>query len=291
MSDHTLITTIIPTLCEATRSDSLIRAIESIHRASERRVRVLIVVNGQRFDRGLLDSLQARQDVNVIQIEEGSLVRAHHIGRQAVDTEYFSFLDDDDEYLPRALDVRMGGFEKAADVDLVVTNGWLSGGATERPCYSRMARVESNPVEELLYENWLHNCNHLFRSSSVGVGYFEDPHAYLEWTWLRFKLGIDGKRVVALDVPTFRYYDTPGSLSKSSRSITSRIAIYDRMLSVSSGSKLSDMIRRRSCSAWHDMSVHELDSGNKAKAIRAHLRSLTTHWSGLKFLSYSRHLI
>lgn len=285
------ITTIIPTLCEATRQDSLLRAIDSIHSASLRPVRVLVVVNGQRFDRQLLDTLRRRGDIQVLQIPEASLTRAHLVGRRAVATEYFSFLDDDDEYTSCALDIRLDCLKRNRAADLVVTNGLECGGGSEQLLYSRLEKVQADPLRELFQQNWLHNCNHLFRSSSVTNEYFEDSHAYMEWTWLGFRLAMNGKLILAIDDVTFRYNNTPGSLSKSSSFLLSRIALYRRMLSTNPDKRIARLIGERVSSGWHELSVLELEAGNRVQAFSAHFQSLTCHWSGLRFLAYTRHLL
>ncbi|MBU6995347.1 glycosyltransferase family 2 protein [Ferrovum myxofaciens] len=284
------ITVIIPTLCESSRRNLLLRAIESIQ-VQEQSVQILVVVNGQRFDSNLLETLKARSDIDVLQIFEGSSPKAQLIGRRHVSSEYFSFLDDDDEYLPGALDIRLSLLQQDITADLVVTNGFSSKNGNDRLTYSHMSNVKNYPLKALFQENWLASCNHLFRSSGVPTKYFEDPHPYTEWTWLAYRLALDGKKIIASDVPTFRYNDTPGSLSKSSIFIMSSITLYGRMLSLNPKSDIVKIIRKRLCNAWHNVSVFELKSGHRTKAILAHLRSLTCHWSGLKFTSYTRHLL
>lgn len=283
------ITTIIRTLCEAARQDSLLRAIDSIHLASAQSVRILVVVNGERFCPQLFDELCRRRDIEVLQIPEASLTAAHLVGRRAVATEYFSYLDDDDEYLPGALDIRLRMLNDDSSADLVVTNGLVCCGGREQLLYSRLERVHAEPLRELFQQNWLHNCNHLFRTSSVTVEYFEDSPPYMEWTWLGFRLAMDRKHIIAVDDVTFRYNDTLGSLSKSSSFLLSRVALYRRMLSTSPDRRIARLIGERLSSAWHDVSVLELSRGEKSEAIWAHMQSLFCHWSGLRFLTYTRH--
>ncbi|WP_426173155.1 glycosyltransferase [Massilia sp. TWR1-2-2] len=285
------ITTIVATLCDPFRRDFLLRAIESIHQASERPVRILVVVNGQSFDKDLLALLTEREDIEVVQIAEGSLTKAHIAGRRLVDTEFFSFLDDDDEYLPGALDLRLGLIETRNGADVVVTNGFACRAGEDRLMYTRMAGVDAQPLNELFEENWLNSGNHLFRTASVPSRYFEDPHPYMEWTWLAFRMAFEGKKIVGTDVPTFRINDTPGSLSKSVTFISSNISLYRRMLALKPQRKIVSVIGKRLCNAWHDVSVFELSAGNRAKAVSAHIRSLTSHPSGLRFLSYTRRLL
>jgi hypothetical protein len=284
------ITTIIPTLCEKNRREQLLRAIASIHAASTHPVRVLVVINGQRFDASLVEHLQGRNDVDVIQVAEGSQTNAQLVGRRAVATEFFSFLDDDDEYLPNGLDVRMS-LLVGNTAAVAVTNGYVCRDGGDKLLYSRIPKVPRDLFRELFQQNWLASCNHLFRTASVASGYFEDAPTAMEWTWLAFRLAMDDKTIAARDVPTFRINDTPGSLSKSTSFLASRVEIYNRMLAQKPPRHIANIIRRKSSSAWHDIATAELQLGVKSKARVAHLRSMTCHWSGVKFLPFSRRLV
>src|SRR5262245_55327336 len=93
------ITVIIPTTCEKQREAQLLAAIESIKAQSGIAAKILLVVNGSRFDAPLLAQLRERDDVCVEYREVGSLPLALEYGCTRVDTEFFCFLDDDDELL------------------------------------------------------------------------------------------------------------------------------------------------------------------------------------------------
>ena len=285
------ITIIIPTLCEAARRDALLRAIASIQAAGAAPVRILVVVNGQRFDAGLLAALRARGDIDVLQIAEGSATRAQLAGRKAVATAFFSFLDDDDEYLPGALDLRLDLLRAHPQADVAVTNGYLTHGGSDELLYSRLDKVGADPLAELFQQNWLASCNNLMRSASVTVAHFEAALPYMEWTWLAFRLALEGKRPVVSNVPTFRYHNTPGSLSKSASYLSSRVALYEHMLALAPPAAIRTTLKRRLCSAWHEISVAEQQDGRRRAALHAHLMSMSRHWSGLKFLPFSRHLL
>lgn len=284
-------TVIIPTLCELARQQSLLAAIESVHRAASAPVTVLVVVNGNRFDMHLLAALRQREDVEVVQIEAASLTQAHIAGRARVASKYFAFLDDDDAFLPGALDTRAAIMEADDSVDLVVSGGYQCRQGSDRLTYSRLAKVNAAPLFELFQENWLSSCNSLFRATSIGQAFFEDPHAYMEWTWLAYRLIMAGKRVHAIDVPTFRCNDTPGSLSKSAVFIYSRVALYRRMLAMHPPAPIGGIIDRRMSAAWHEISVLELEGGSRARACYAHLRSLLAHRQGMGYLMYTRRLL
>jgi glycosyltransferase involved in cell wall biosynthesis len=284
------VTVIIPTLCEPARRFQLIRAISSIYSASTDPVRILVVVNGQRFEQRLVDELRARDDIEVIQVAEGSQTNAQLIGRRAVTTEFFAFLDDDDEYLTGALDKRVGMLT-GNSAAVAVTNGYWCSKGVDQLLYSRMEKVAGDPLNELFHENWLNNCNHLYRSAIVGVHYFEGAPALFEWTWLGFRLTMDGNSVVADSAATFRVNDTPGSLSKSATFMASRVDLYDRMLALGPERATAALIRRRKSSAWHEVSAAEITAGRKLPAFAAHLRSLTCHWSGWRYVAFSRHIL
>jgi hypothetical protein len=226
----------------------------------------------------------------VIQIVEGSQSNAQLVGRRAATTEFFSFLDDDDEYLPGALDIRLAALEDSPSSSVVVTNGFVEVNGREVELYSRTRVVSENPFVELFRENWLHNCNHLFRSALVPACFFENAPPVLEWTWLAFRLCMAGKKIVTCTDPTFRYNDTPGSLSKSADFLAARVEIYDRMIAVGPPGNIERMIWRGASSAWHEIAVQELGRGRRLSAVRAHLRSMSCHRSGIKYASFSRHL-
>lgn len=285
------VTIVIPTLCEAKRRGGLERAIESIRGAARSPVRILVVVNGRRFDSDLLGWLRGNENLEVLQLDEGSLTKAQLEGRRRVKTEFFGFLDDDDEYLPEALDLRLEALRNDPSADLVVTNGFRVTVSEKRLVYSRLATAGRNPLRRIFEENWLAAGNHLFRTATVTTSYFEDPHPLMEWTWLAFMFASDGMKVVFHDTPTFVYNDTPESLSKSGGFTRSRCALYKKMRSRGVDATISKLLARKACDAWHDVSVQELERGHFGLAIGAHVRSLISHWSGLRFLAYTRHLL
>src|SRR4051794_10798550 len=101
------VSVIIPTTCEAHRCSSLQRAIASVQSQQGVAVKVIVVVNGARVDPSCYQQLQRMPGLKVSYRSEGSAPLAQHAGRLLVDTEYFAFLDDDDEYLAGALEARV----------------------------------------------------------------------------------------------------------------------------------------------------------------------------------------
>lgn len=257
------VTAIIPTLAERRRWGALRRAIDSLRSSTAiaNRLEIVVVVNGARWDPDLLAWL-GTQPVRIVRIEQGSAPLAQLVGRQQVTTSHFCFLDDDDEYLPGAIDTRLAVLERDPTVDIVVTNGWRSSGVREDAVFQRLASVAKDPLSALFDENWLASCGALFRTDRVGAEFFENFHPYLEWTWLAFRLASAGRQVAVADVPTFRIHDTPGSASKSSSYAESERTLYERMLSVTSREDVCALLRDRIQNQWSMRSIEKLRCGD-----------------------------
>lgn len=284
------ISVIIATMAAPERAQSLQRAIASVRAASTRPVQVIVVVNGARSEAGLLEWLGQQADVLLELAPEPSLPKAILRGRELVQTPYFATLDDDDEFLPGALDCRMQRMQQADQPALVVTNGIRRTAEGDRLTYSSMANIEQRPLPALFDFTWLQSCNGLYRSEAVGPDWFANYHAYAEWTWLAFSLAQAGKCIGVVDAPTYVNNDTPGSLSKSASYFAAYFALFQRMLAVRPPPNIEKLVRRRLGACLHEDSVRALAAGRRADAWLAHLRSLGQP-GGLRFLSYTRRLL
>ena len=160
MNRHTVI---IPTLALGERAEMLKRAIHSAREGNRTPISVIVVVNGQRFDAALVAWLMQADAVRVVHLETPGSPGAILAGRLAVDTESFSYLDDDDEYLPGAVDARLAPFAGSEDVDIVVSNGFRRQGAAQELALSNLANVSADPLAALFKENWLPSCAAAFR--------------------------------------------------------------------------------------------------------------------------------
>src|SRR4051794_1682803 len=94
------VSVIIPTMASSERATLLQRAISSIRASSLAPIQIIVVVNGGRFDFSVRDWLQTQPDVHIEWVLSASAPGAILRGRECVRTEFFSTLDDDDEYLP-----------------------------------------------------------------------------------------------------------------------------------------------------------------------------------------------
>ena len=101
------VSVIIPTACAPERVSLLKRAIQSALTQEEVSIELIVVVNGSIFDQKYLSTLQKDKRLTVVKIEKSGLPTACYQGRKSVTSDYFSFLDDDDEYLPYAIRDRL----------------------------------------------------------------------------------------------------------------------------------------------------------------------------------------
>jgi len=209
------ISVIVPTAARASRAIEIKRCIESIRLSSVEPINIIVVANGDRCDKNICKWLRSQDDIHYEYIKMASLPEAIIHGRTLVTTPYFSTIDDDDEYLKGGTDRKLSALIATPDADLVITNGYNCIDGIDKILYRYLDEVKSNPLEQLFVENWLHNCNALYRTKTIGPGYFKEYHAYCEWTWLAYKLCLNKKKLEVIDEPTFRYHDTPGSLSKT----------------------------------------------------------------------------
>ena len=283
------VSVIIPTMASSERGAMLQRAVISIRASSNKPICIIAVVNGNRFDATVCDWLKAQSDVQFEYITEPSAPGAILRGRELVKTEFFSTLDDDDEYLLNMTDEKLAVLQADPHADLLVANVFHCLDGVDSLLYERLIDVKNSPVECLMRFNWLHNGNALYRSSSVGLVFFRDYHPYAEWTLVAFRLALAGKKVAVLDRPAFRWNDTAASLSKSQAYFQSYIPLFRRMLALSPPQQIVRMIHRKMGAAYHDASVAALRDGRRLDAWRDHLQSLFMT-GGLSFLSYTRHL-
>lgn len=280
-------TVIIPTL--GIRSKELKRAIASLSEQSSRDVVPLVVVNGDRFDRDLVQELRGNRDIRFHQIATPSVARARHEGRKQVDTQYFGFLDDDDEYLPDALQIKYRSFEANPDVEVVVGNGW-HGADKRRLVWEDTAAIVANPADVLLDSNWLGSCAALFKTEAVGAEVFDFSFSYFEWTYLAMQLALT-RRMSFVPEPTFIIHDTPGSVSKSESYFEACPAMLGHVLELEMPRPLRQKVRRKVLAAHHDLSEHYRRRGMMSAAWKSHLRSMADLHGLFRYGLFTRRLL
>jgi glycosyltransferase involved in cell wall biosynthesis len=285
-----MVSVIIPTLAQPERLPGLIRAIENV--ASQQGVRGLpiVVVNGAYAAAELTQSLTRRHDLRLITRAESGLPQALNAGRAAVETPYFSVLDDDDELLPGALTTRVRALDAHPDADMVVTNGYVEGFGRRKLNVQDFCEIERDPVRTLLQRNWLRPCAGTFRTRTITLDFFEHIPAYREWTYLGLRFVLE-RTVRFLSAPTFVYHtDTSGSLSKSKAYSLAGPRAIAEMQRLNPPRHIQAMLRAHLTADLHGNSERERLDGNHAAAWAWHLRCLA-RFGGWRYLSYTRHLL
>jgi glycosyltransferase involved in cell wall biosynthesis len=287
-----LVTVIIPTTCSRTRGELLRRAVKSVKAQTGVLVKLLVVVNGDSYDTNYLAELCSNREVTVHYLPTPSQAAAQRLGRLLVETPFFGYLDDDDEYLPDALSTRLAPMLSDPEVSVVATNGYMRTGGRDRRIHA-VGRFDHGDFLRAIAKghNWLPNGGAgLFRTKAIPVGYFDGTTRYLEWTILAYKLALDGKKVVYLDDVTFRIHDTPGSLSKSPEYRQAHLTLVPCMLSLNPPKRVVRDLRRLEARLLHDECAAYRVAGNFAMSWSLHLRSLrSVH--GLSFIPYTLLLV
>ncbi len=284
------VSVIIPTRGLAMRASLIHRVLESLLSQEDVHVVPIVVVNGPHRDASLLRELWRNARVRVLDLEEPSLPGALRAGRAAVDTEWFSALDDDDVYLPEALKARVQALQARPACDTVVTNGWVRGAHGDRLHIRDMASVERAPLTALTHGNWLLPGAWLCRTEHVGVQLFEAMPKALECTYLAIQFALH-YRLCFLDTPTVAWYiDTPESESKSRAYIHNQVAALERILELPVPAETRRWIQRTMTNTQHNIADMRLRERELSQAWQWHLRSLAGR-GGWRYMPFGLRLL
>jgi hypothetical protein len=250
----------------------------------------IVVLNGTRSSPDAVEALTRRRDIRCLWLDHGGHVDARFLGRKAVDTEFFGLLDDDDEYLPGAAQIRLRALASNPASDAVITNGYQrENGGVDILDPTDMSAFQADPLGTLMDTSWLHSAAGLFRTEQVPANYLESPRS-MELTYLALKLALT-RSLLFLDVPTYRWHrGTPESLSATSDYMLGEVEALRRMLTLSVPPRIRKRLRQKYSASLHCRSDFERRSGRYLAAWRFHLMSLGFR-AGLCYLGYTRHLL
>lgn len=279
------VTVIVPTTCEAARAASLRRALESVAPQLPDDGLVLVVANGSRVDERTLRMVAEAPRTRIERLSEGSVARAQRFGRTCVATPFFCFLDDDDEYLPGAIEARLRALLDDPAADVVVTNGCTG---TE-PVVRHPERAAADPLRALIGENWLASCAGTFRTARVSAEFFDGETRFFEWTLIAYRIAAT-RSVRFVDAFTYRIHSSERSASKSTAYCAALPGVLETIAALDLPPDVRAAVRAKIGHAEHVLSAHYLEAGNWRLALRHHVRSLLRH-GGLRFLPYSRRLL
>lgn len=286
------VSVIIPTTCEASRSELLLRAISSIRAQEGVLVEVLLICNGNRQDGELLAYLERQDGFRVLRMQEGNVSKARYLGVRNVNSDFFCFLDDDDEFLPGCLQQRLMVMTHDLDCDVVVTNGFDHDSGIDVPLVSSelALMINSDICGTFLMQNWFASPASMFRTKRIKAELFDFAFKYFEWTYLFFLLVSLQKRVVFDNVITYRKYeDNALSVSKS---IEYALAYPDFLIEVKRlnlSKHVKSAVQEKYVTALNSCSNIYRERGQWFNAWKLHLACLTQ--GGGRYLSYTRHLL
>ena len=265
------------------------RALRSLLEGQDGRILPIVVVNGTSSSPDAVEALRQRRDIRSLWLDRGSHVDARAFGRKAVDTEFFGLLDDDDEYLPGAAELRLLAFAGNPASDVVVTNGYQHENGVDILDLADMSAFQQDPLGTLMDTSWLHSAAGLFRTDQVLVSDLECPGS-MELTYMALKLALS-RTLLFVDVPTYRWHrGTPESLSATSDYKMGEAEAVRRMLALPVPPHIRKRLKSRYSASLHSRSEFERRNGRYLAAWRYHLMSLGFR-SGIAYLTYTRHLL
>lgn len=284
------VTVVVPTLARRERAVGLFRAIASV--VSQRGVRAvpLVVVNGAHRDPELVRALRADSRLRVLERDAAGLPGALRAGREAVDTECFATLDDDDTLLPGALARRRDALHERPDCDVVVTNGYRRRGDLNVLHVAAGAEVERDPLRALQRGNWLLPGSWLGRSDRVGARLFDGMPPYLECTFLALRFAT-AHRMRWLPEPTVVYtVNSPLAESGSRAYLLGQADALRALLALELPAHARRWVRACVAHACHAAADAELHAGRTRSAWHWHAATLREP-GGWRHLSFARHLL
>ena len=183
MTEDQTVTVFIATTAEAKRKAQLERAIDSVLSQADCSVKLVIVINGDRYDQNIRSDIENHPQIESHYLELGSFPEALVYARRVLTTQYFCFLDDDDELLANSISSRLAPFKTNSELDIVVGNGLRKMPSTEVALHKDILAYQKDPLVALLGKNgnWLASCAGLYRANNIPVEYFQDYIKYAEW--------------------------------------------------------------------------------------------------------------
>ncbi len=285
------ISVIVPTTCEASRREFIERAIESVLSQGGITLELIIVVNGNRFDADLLHRLRQNKNIRVIQLSNGNVSRARFDGVCQARGRLFCFLDDDDEFLENALQIRVERMREMPNTDVVVTNGFIRESNDYPMVSEKMAQqIKDDLPASIFTTNWFASAASTFRKSTIDESMFNFKYKYFEWTFLFFALVARKMTVDYIHVHTYRKYENnPLSVSKSDAYILACPAVLLDLMCLSLSDPLKAGLKRKLCSSLNAVSKLHVRNKNISQAWATHLRCVLC--GGWRYVPYTMILL
>jgi len=284
------VTVVIRTTGEAERVPLLLRSIPSALSQADVDVTLVLVVNGASFDAEFFCRAQHDERISVFYIDKRDSAIATTVGRSLVSGSFFSFIDDDDEFLPNALRSRIAYLLEDPTVDCLATNGYYFTQGTRRHVFPDVRMFHDDYVLPLLCgKNWMASNGATFRTRTVGQKYFDNVSQHCEWTLIAFRVALE-RRVRFVPEMTFNVYDTPGSSSKDPRYVQGVAEMFALMLREQPPARYLPYIKREYMRSLHCVCSYARINGDWETAWR-YYRATLAQRAGWKYLPYAALLL
>ena len=290
MADRQRVDVLIVTLCAPERAASIRRAVAAAQDQAGVDVRVVIVVNGRRYDRATYDELRTARGVDVVYQEEPSIFLARRRAREHVTAPYFGFIDDDDVYLPGALATRTEALLRDATADAVVTNGLLATDGVDAPMLVELDVIRADPLVAMLRDNWLATASAQFRTASITPDFFDVTLRTNDMTYLGVRLALE-RKVAFVDAPTYRKFYSADSISLTDDWVLPSLDTLEKLDALPLPARARVELRRKIARTAHEISNLYRRRGERGAAWRYHLRSLASPWGLVRYALHTRHLV
>jgi len=266
---------IIRSTGDASRTAVLKRAVRSILDQSGVGIDCIVVFNGTSYDREALAWVQEQPNTRLVLLGGPDKAAATLLGRSLVTSDFFIYLDDDDEFLPGALCFAANYLMEHPRIDCVATNGYYVEGDNVRILLEDAWRfAQDGYIPSLLRgRNWLASCGGMFRTATVGKKYFDDLTRHREWTLIAFRVASD-LNVQFVNTPTCRVYSIPGSQSKRTTYVDAAVETLDAMLRWNRDPRNVPGLRKRQADAYRNAASYYRMQGDFARAWQMLWRAL-----------------
>lgn len=269
----TTVSVIIPAYNSAQYvADAVRAALSQTHRPSQ-----IIVVNDGSTDSTEQVLSQFSRDLTVIRQSNAGLPSARNAGLRVAAGDWIAFLDADDSWHPRKLELQLAVAATSPDLGLIGTTTYDFPNETP-PTIGESIALQPVPLDRLLVRNYFTASSVLVRRDvAERVGTFDPPLPNAEdWDyWIRSAETAPVANVLA---PLTGYRQVAGSLSRRPIAMEHGIRTVIAKLDARNAWKGRHWLRRRAISHLHNSIAHLYGaSGDQAAAIKRMIQSFVSY--------------
>jgi hypothetical protein len=229
----------------------------------------------------------------VLESDDIGVSKARSFALKFIDTRYFMFLDDDDEFVPNSLHIPIALLDEDLKLDVLVFNGFKQSikNNSYDVCFSKF-NVKCQDLEKQLFEeNWLASAGAIYRNATVAHEIFSNLPDYLELTVIASRIARECNIKLISDklfkINTNSNERAPRSLSYHKK----QPEVLKLIQSETNNEEFKALLDEKISAAWHQLSGLSRNEGEMTLAWEAHFKSLSSLKSFLKFILYTRTLI